>query len=404
MTEAAWRQGAWEYWIERGTFKGYPDWTDPSDGKVYTIRKNSNFNPDKKTGIKKADKAKKAGYLAERNKLINQNKLKLKDFVDAVNLEIERRIKQGFPNAADEIDPDLAKKSFKLYQQTLNKHLRDIRASIVEGYKGTAGHLLDPADPRSLEIIENYIPEPGGGPGGNFASQNKRVASDEALEALGIPLNTKGKATQKIVAAEHFMFGGQRMGRYLNNSEQLDILRGKDVEEVTSAAKERISQSSPRHLYETDSIKKSAKRGFEIVYDNGAIRLVKSAIRNPLVRAGAVGVGVGLSTLNAGMVRAETQGDDSALAKTRRGLADAEVALDAATVGLGATVIGLPAAAVTEVASGVVGLTAMGVDAFITNAERADEAVKRGGRLSFNTNGINFILPELGISERLGFN
>ena len=146
------------------------------------------------------------------------------------------------------------------------------------------------------------------------------------------------------------------------------------------------------------------KEQVKFLSDNGATRLVRGAIRNPIVRMGLVGGGISLSLINAGQVRAETQGDDSALAKTRRGLADAEVALDTATVGLGATGVGLPAAAVTEVASGVVGLTAMGVDAFITNAERADEAVKRGGRLSFNTNGINFTLPELGISERLGFN
>ena len=119
---------------------------------------------------------------------------------------------------------------------------------------------------------------------------------------------------------------------------------------------------------------------------------------------GAVGVGVGLSALNAGMVRAETQGDDSLLAKTRRGLADAEVALDTATVAAGATGVGLPVAAATEVASGVVGLTAMGVDAFVTNAQRAEEAVERGGKLSVGLGGVRLTLPELGLSERLGFN
>ena len=104
------------------------------------------------------------------------------------------------------------------------------------------------------------------------------------------------------------------------------------------------------------------------------------------------------------MVRAETQGDDSMLAKTRRGLADAEVALDTATVAAGATGVGLPVAAATEVASGIVGLTAMGVDAVVTNAKRAEEAVERGGKLSVGLGGVRLTLPELGLSERLGFN
>ena len=104
------------------------------------------------------------------------------------------------------------------------------------------------------------------------------------------------------------------------------------------------------------------------------------------------------------MVRAETEGDDSLLANTRRGLADAEVALDTATIASGATGVGLPVAAATELASTAVGLTAMGVDAFVTNAKRAEEAVERGGRFTIGAGPISLTLPELGISERLGFN
>ena len=70
----------------------------------------------------------------------------------------------------------------------------------------------------------------------------------------------------------------------------------------------------------------------------------------------------------------------------------------------GTTGVGLPIAAATELGSTAVGLTAMGVDAFVTNAEKADEAVKRGGRFTVGAGPISLTFPELGISERLGFN
>jgi len=169
-----------------------------------------------------------------------------------------------------------------------------------------------------------------------------------------------------------------------------------------------IKNEQPRIDQNLDTLKR-AEQGLgnapvKIINNNGAVRLAMGAIRNPLVRAGLIGGGVALSTLNAGMVRSETEGDDSLLAKTRRGLADAEVALDTATIASGATGIGLPVAAVTEAASTVTGLTAMGVDAFVTNAKRAEEAVERGGRLTVGAGPISLTLPELGISERLGFN
>lgn len=271
MTEAEWRLGAWDHWAEHGTFKGYKDWTDPSDGAVYTIRKNSNFNPDRKTGIKKADKVKKAGYLAKRMALVKQNTLTLKDFQEAVDRQIRRRVNQGFSETDLTVPKDLAQKSYKEYKQSLDQHLRDIRASIVEDYKGTAGHLLDPADPRSLEIIENYIPEPGGGPGGNYASQNKRIASDEALEVLGIPLDTKGKPVQKVTAAERFMFGGQSTGNPLDGAERLRILRGDDPVDVVQDSKNRLNLISPRDNYDPGA-PQLANRGGSVSFRNKALK------------------------------------------------------------------------------------------------------------------------------------
>ena len=183
---------------------------------------------------------------------------------------------------------------------------------------------------------------------------------------------------------------------------------GADLETRKYGLNRFIKNEQPRidqNLADLKSVERGlGKEPVKFLSDNGAIRLAKGAIRNPLVRAGLIGGGLSLSALNAGMVRAETEGDDSLLANTRRGLADAEVALDGATIAAGATGVGLPVAAATELASTAVGLTAMGVDAFVTNAEKADEAVKRGGRFTVGAGPISLTFPELGISERLGFN
>jgi hypothetical protein len=103
--------------------------------------------------------------------------------------------------------------------------------------------------------------------------------------------------------------------------------------------------------------------------------------------------------------------DDSMLAKTRRGLADAGVAGDSmaiAGMGLSATgagaIVGVPLAAAGEALSMGAGIAEMATDAFVTNAAKAEEAVERGGQFEVSLGGLKFKLPELGISERLGLN
>ena len=125
----------------------------------------------------------------------------------------------------------------------------------------------------------------------------------------------------------------------------------------------------------------------------------------------AVAGGLALSVLNQQSVRAETMDDDSVLAKTRRGLADAGVAGDSmaiAGMGLSATgagaIVGVPLAAAGEALSMGAGIAEMATDAFVTNAAKAEEAVERGGQFEVSLGGLKFKLPELGISERLGLN
>lgn len=138
---------------------------------------------------------------------------------------------------------------------------------------------------------------------------------------------------------------------------------------------------------------------------------LKFAGRLSRFAAPAVAGGLALSVLNQQSVRAETEGDDSMLANTRRTLADAGVAGDslaAAGMGLSATgvgaVVGVPMAAVGEAVSMGAGLAEMATDAFVTNDAKAKEAVKRGGQFQANIGGLKFRMPELGLSERLGLN
>jgi len=138
---------------------------------------------------------------------------------------------------------------------------------------------------------------------------------------------------------------------------------------------------------------------------------LKFAGRLSRFAAPAVAGGLALSVLNQQSVRAETEGDDSMLANTRRTLADAGVAGDslaAAGMGLSATgvgaVVGVPMAAVGEAVSMGAGLAELATDAFVTNDAKAKEAVKRGGRFQANIGGLKFKMPEFGLSERLGLN
>ena len=153
---------------------------------------------------------------------------------------------------------------------------------------------------------------------------------------------------------------------------------------------------------------KAAQQSGTLVSTRGGLKFGRNLAR---FAAPAVAGGLALSVLNQQSVRAETEGDDSTLAKTRRGLADAGVAGDslaAAGMGLSATgvgaVVGVPMAAVGEAVSMGAGLAELATDAFVTNDAKAKEAVKRGGQFQANIGGLKFRMPEFGLSERLGLN
>lgn len=162
-----------------------------------------------------------------------------------------------------------------------------------------------------------------------------------------------------------------------------------------------MRQADPKGL-------KAAQQSGTLVSTRGGLKFGRNLAR--FAAPAALG-GLALSVLNQQSVRAETEGDDSMLANTRRTLADAGVAGDtlAATgMGLSATgvgaVVGVPMAAVGEAVSMGAGLAELATDAFVTNDAKAKEAVKRGGRLQANIGGLKFRMPELGLSERLGLN
>ena len=153
---------------------------------------------------------------------------------------------------------------------------------------------------------------------------------------------------------------------------------------------------------------KAAEQAGTLVRTRGGLKFARNATRFALP---AVAGGLALSVLNQQSVRAETMDDDSVLAKTRRGLADAGVVGDSLAVagtGLSATgagaIVGVPLAAAGEVLSMGAGIAEMATDAFVTNAAKAEEAVERGGQFEVSLGGLKFKLPELGISERLGLN
>ena len=261
-------------------------------------------------------------------------------------------------------DPELATQMYEYDQQQLKRF----------GRHGSRKNQIDHIDPVKGEVragVEHYRNKLLLGDADNALKSNK-VPSDSTLEYMGI-----GRTPEEM------------------------------VDRAASSPYPRQTPRDKRLMLQGD-LDIDFKKGMGLAPSGGGLKFARNATR---FAAPAVAGGLALSLLNQQSVRAETMDDDSMLAKTRRGLADAGVVGDSLAVaglGLSATgagaAVGVPLAAAGEVISMGAGVAEMATDAFVTNAAKAEEAVKRGGQLEVNLGGLKFKMPELGISERLGIN
>jgi len=261
-------------------------------------------------------------------------------------------------------DPELATQMYEYDRQQLKRY----------GQRSSRANQLDHIDPVKGDVrkgVEHYRNKLLLGADDNALKSNK-VPSDSTLEYMGI-----GRTPEEM------------------------------VDRAASSPYPRQTPRDKRLMLQGD-LDIDFKKGMGLAPSGGGLKFARNATRFALP---AVAGGLALSVLNQQSVRAETMDDDSMLAKTRRGLADAGVAGDSmaiAGMGLSATgagaIVGVPLAAAGEALSMGAGIAEMATDAFVTNAAKAEEAVERGGQFEVNLGGLKFKLPELGISERLGLN